>query len=93
MDEEVEHSPSEFYYPEDLETLDTEIETGSTFYYQKTECHIISNLLTEREGRTVPCCHELGSTSLAGPRARLVSDVFSLQAETLFDMWKPGNGK
>ena len=41
MDEEDEHSPSEFYYPEDLETFDVE-----------TECHIINNLLTERENRT-----------------------------------------
>ena len=30
MDEEDEHSPSEFYYPEDLETFDLETETGIT---------------------------------------------------------------
>ena len=30
MDEEDEHSPSEFYYPEDLETFDVESETGIT---------------------------------------------------------------
>ena len=30
MDEEDEHSPSEYYYPEDLETFDTETETGFT---------------------------------------------------------------
>ena len=41
MDEEDEHSPSEFYYPVDLETFDEEKETGIT------ECHIINNLLTE----------------------------------------------
>ena len=41
MDEEDEHSPSEFYYPEDLETFDVETETSIT------ECHIINNLLTE----------------------------------------------
>ena len=41
MDEEDEHSPSEFHYPEDLETFDLETETGIT------ECHIINNLLTE----------------------------------------------
>ena len=41
MDEEDEHSPSEFYYPEDLETFDVETETGIT------ECHVINNLLTE----------------------------------------------
>ena len=41
MDEEDEHSPSEFYCPEDLETVDVETETGIT------ECHIINNLLTE----------------------------------------------
>ena len=41
MDEENEHSPSEFYYPEDLETFDGETETGIT------ECHIIKDLLTE----------------------------------------------
>ena len=37
MDEEDEHSPSEFYYPEDLETFDVETETDIT------ECHIIDN--------------------------------------------------
>lgn len=35
MDEEDEHSPSEFYYPEDLETLYAETETRSAFFYQK----------------------------------------------------------
>ena len=30
MDEEDEHSPSEFYYPEDLETFDVQTETGIT---------------------------------------------------------------
>ena len=30
MDEEDEHSPSEFCYPEDLETFDEEIEKGIT---------------------------------------------------------------
>ena len=30
MDEEDEHSPSEFYYPEDVETFDGETETGIT---------------------------------------------------------------
>jgi len=35
MDEEDEHSPSEFYNPEDLVTLDAETKTGSAFYYQK----------------------------------------------------------
>ena len=35
MDEEDEHSPSEFYYPEDLETLDAEPDTGRVFYSQK----------------------------------------------------------
>ena len=41
MGEEDEHSPSEFSYPEDLETLDVETETGIT------ECHIINTLQTE----------------------------------------------
>ena len=41
MDEEDEHFPSVFYYPEDLETFDAETETGIT------ECHIMKNLLTE----------------------------------------------
>ena len=41
MDEEDKHSPSKFYYPEDLETFDLETETAIT------ECHIINNLLTE----------------------------------------------
>ena len=40
MDKEDEHSPSVFYYPEDLETFDAETETGIT------ECHIINYLLT-----------------------------------------------
>ena len=30
VDEEDDHSPSEFCYPEDLETLDAEIDTGIT---------------------------------------------------------------
>ena len=30
MDEEDEHSPSEFYYPEDLETFDVETETAQS---------------------------------------------------------------
>ena len=30
MDEEDEHSPSEFYYPEDVEPFDAETETGIT---------------------------------------------------------------
>ena len=30
MDEEDEHSPSEFYFSEDLETFDVETETGIT---------------------------------------------------------------
>ena len=41
MDEEDKHSPSEFYYPEDLETFEVETETGIP------GCHIINNLLTE----------------------------------------------
>ena len=41
MDEEDEHSPNEFYYPEDLETFEVETETGIP------GCHIINNLLTE----------------------------------------------
>ena len=39
MDEEDKHSPSKFYYPEDLETFDLETETAIT------ECHIIKNEL------------------------------------------------
>ena len=31
----VKHSPSEFYYPKNLETLDAETETGRAFYFQK----------------------------------------------------------
>ena len=45
MDEEDEHSTSEFYFPEDLETFDVETETGITEsqeaidggFYQPTE--------------------------------------------------------
>ena len=58
MDEEDEHSPSEFYYPEDLETFDVETETGIT------ECHIINNLLTELARAVL---------ENIGPSARLVS--------------------
>ena len=48
MDEEDKHSLIEFYYPEDLETLDAQTETGSVFYYlQKPSAIIINNLLTE----------------------------------------------
>jgi len=38
IDEGNEHSPSEFYYREDLETFDVETKTGIT------ECHVIDNL-------------------------------------------------
>ena len=41
MDDDDEHSPSKFYYHEDLETFDVETETGIT------ECHIIKNLLNK----------------------------------------------
>ena len=41
MDEEDEHSPREFYYPEDQETFDVETETGIPEY------HIINNFQTE----------------------------------------------
>ena len=58
IDEEDEHSSSEFYYPKDQETFDAETETGIT------ECHIMKNLLTEF-ARAV-----LGNI---GPRIRLVS--------------------
>ena len=44
MDEEDKHYPSEYYYPEDLETFDTETVTGFTEsqeaikrFYQPTE--------------------------------------------------------
>ena len=33
-DIEDENSPSQFYYPKDLENLVAETETGSAFYYQ-----------------------------------------------------------
>ena len=73
MDEEDKHSPSEFYYPEDLETFEAETETGIT------ECHIINYLpyrkiLALGRFRTDlaelgPYCHDLGpifpSTTLA----------------------------
>ena len=35
IDKEDEHSPSEFYYPEYLQTLDAETQTRSAFYHQK----------------------------------------------------------
>jgi len=35
IDEEDEHSLSEFYYPEDLQTLDAETQTRSAFPYKK----------------------------------------------------------
>ena len=34
MDEEGDHSPREFYYLEDLETLDAGTEIGRVFYSQ-----------------------------------------------------------
>ena len=62
MDEGEEHSPSEFHYPEDLETFDVETETGIT------ECHIINNLFTRpvlpRPWVNIP---------QYGPRTRLVN--------------------
>ena len=84
MGEEDEHSPSEFYYPEDLETFDVETETGIT------ECHIINNLLTELArvvlGNIGPRSWQYGhrfarfvlprpraNISQDGPRARFVS--------------------
>ena len=52
MDEEDKHSPSEFYYPEDLETFDVETETGIT------ECHIINNFTNRAcSGSQGPYCH------------------------------------
>jgi len=61
MEEEEEHCPSEFYYPEDLETFDVETETGIT------ECHMINNLLTQLARAVLrnitsfgPYCHDLG---------------------------------
>ena len=53
MDEKDEHSPSEFYYPDDLETLHVETETGIT------ECHIPNNLLIELASLGL-YCHDLG---------------------------------
>ena len=50
MDEKDDHSPSEFYYPEDLETLDAETETGSAFFSQKQCVIIVNNLLPEHWG-------------------------------------------
>ena len=50
MDEKDYHSPSEFYYPEDLETLDAETETGSAFSSQKQCVIIVNNLLPEHWG-------------------------------------------
>ena len=80
MDEEDEHSPSELYYPEDLETFDVETETSIT------ECHIITNLLTElslgnigprswRRTSLRSVCTATSSANISqyGPRARLVS--------------------
>ena len=66
MDEEDEHSPSEFYYPEDTETFDVETETGIR------ECHIINNLLTELAravlGNIGPCARFVGSYYSPTPR-------------------------
>ena len=65
-DEEDEHSPTDFYYPEDLETFDIETETGIT------ECHIINNLLTElRSLRTATT--EDQDSAVRPEQARLVS--------------------
>ena len=50
MDEEDDHAPVKFYYPEDLETLDAETERGRAFLSQKQRVIIVNNLLTEHWG-------------------------------------------
>lgn len=62
MDEDK-HSPSEFYYPKNLETLDAETDTG--ILLSESEYHIPSEQFTDWAlGPLVaalgPHCHELG---------------------------------
>ena len=68
MDEDDEHSPSKFYYPEDLETFVVETETGIT------ECHVMNNLLTELARAVL---ENIGQYSPVRPeQARLVSGYY-----------------
>ena len=69
MDEEDEHSPSEFYYPEDLETFDVETETGITEFHI-----IINNLLTARAvlGNIGPRWSQNGQSELRSVSKRLL---------------------
>ena len=70
MDEEDKHSPSEFYYPEDVETFDAETETGITesqeaiddFINQQKSANTnkktatdMNNLLTRPEYNSTSC--------------------------------------
>ena len=59
MDEEDEHSPSEFYYPINLETLDAETEKGGEFNSQKPSV-ILWTVYWLSTGALGPHCHYLG---------------------------------
>ena len=50
----VKHSPSEFYHPKILETLDAETETGRAFYFQKPSTGALGRCAT-----VGPHCHDL----------------------------------
>ena len=71
MDKEDEHSPSVFYYREDLEIFDAESETSIT------ECHIINNLLTELAWAV------LGNIASLGPYCQDLGPIFPSTALTL----------
>ena len=94
MDQD-EHSPSVFYYAKDLETFDSETETGTRVPYNK----LLTNLA--RSGRTgeywslvvfvrtslrsVRCARSVLSRPRANirPRARLVRGSYSLPDESI----------
>ena len=53
MDEKDEHSPSQFYYPEDLETFDAETETGITESQEAIDDFINTNKKTATDMNTL----------------------------------------
>ena len=87
MDEEDEHSPSEFYYPEDLETFDVETETGITESQEAIDDFINQQKSANTNKKTATDTNTLlrymeangmknekiESLPASGPRTRLVS--------------------
>ena len=79
MDKEDEHSPSEFYYPKDLETFDVETETGITEWHIINTFPVLGNIAWPSAvavrprfaGAVLP--RPRADIPQYGPRARLVS--------------------